>query len=66
MPDIEILNILTINYNATGTKETDRDANCNKTQPSPRVQEVSHAIQIQGKKLVGLEDAIQTQTIIQI
>ena len=35
-------------------------------QPSPRVQEVSSAIQIQGKKLAGWEDAIQTQTAIQL
>ena len=28
MPDIEILNILTVNYNTIGTKEIDRTAKC--------------------------------------
>ena len=28
LQDIEVLNILTINCNAIGTKETDRDASC--------------------------------------
>ena len=45
-PDTGILNMLTINDNEIGTKETDRDANCNKKPASPRMQEKSSATQI--------------------
>ena len=62
MPDIEILNIHTINCNAIDTKEIYGDAV--QTQQSPRVQEMGSTIQIQGEKLADWKDAIQTQTVI--
>ena len=33
MPDIEILNILTIQCNTVGTEEADTDANCSTNRP---------------------------------
>ena len=38
----------------------------NKNTAITQMQEVSSAIQIQGKKLAGPENAIQTKTVIQI
>ena len=65
MLDIEILNVLTIYCNTVDSKETKLPIAI-QMQLSPRVQEVSNTIQIQGKKLVGWEDTLQIQAVIQI
>ena len=66
MPDIEILNIVTINCNTICTKETGRVADCVQTQPPHRMQDVSNIIQSQGRKLASQEGVVQTQAVIKI
>ena len=58
MPNIEILNIININCNATGTKETDTAI----TQGTGNDHHYTNTMQEAG----GWKGAIQTQTVIQI
>ena len=41
MPDIEMLGILTINYNTIDTKEVDGSENCKRTQTTAKSQQVN-------------------------
>ena len=66
MPDIKILNILDINNNTRGTKETDRAACCSTN--TAIIQDVGceqHCtVETQDKKLTSRKGAIQTQAVI--
>ena len=49
MPDIELLNTLTVSCNTIGTEREDKDRNCS-TNIVSMMQEVSSAVQTQGWK----------------
>ena len=70
MPDIELLNILTISCNTKGTEKEGKDVNCS-TNIVPVMQEMSSAMQKQGQKGAVQEQtakciAMQTQSVILI
>ena len=50
MPDIKLLNILTISCNKIGTAREGKDANCSRKRCLPMTWEVSSAVQTQGQK----------------
>ena len=66
MQDIEILNILIINCNTIVQGKQIELPIAIQTQPSPRVQDVSRSVPMEGRKLANKEGAIQTQAVIQI
>ena len=59
MPNIEILNILTINCNTLGTEEADKDVTCSTNTPDTHDKST---MQIQDQKLASKKESVQAKT----